>query len=65
MIAPAVSRFAFRTRRERKMFIPGWFGTMLQVPASSSALVSLSIASIHLSFLVDAKAEEIVGESRV
>jgi hypothetical protein len=43
------------------MFIPGWCGTMVQVPASSSALTSLSIASSHLSLLVDVKTEEIVG----
>jgi hypothetical protein len=65
MIAPAVSRFVFRNRCDRKMFIPGWCGTMVQVPASLSALTSLSIASIHLSLLIDAKAEEIVGESGV
>jgi hypothetical protein len=38
---------------------------MVQVSASSSALISLSIASSHLTLLVDAKAEEIVGECGV
>jgi hypothetical protein len=57
--------FAFRARCERKMFISGWCETMVQVPASSRALTSLSIVSSHFSLLVDAKTEEIVGESGV
>jgi hypothetical protein len=41
------------------------YQTMIQVPASSSALTPLQIASNHLFLSVDAKVEETGVESRV